>query len=199
MKTSILMAALIAAGFGMPAAMAQNVHSDADKARVEEQNMQQKETGAPSGASTERSDSSNSNATAARDSADGNAAGKPSDKAPGAGRTQNDAKAQDQSKADDEMARAENGEAKKGNTGNTPGQSQTGVGHPENAKTTGQGQGVKEQGSGTANSGTAQDGSGSAKSGSANSGSSGDTANSGNSNSGNSNGAGSSSGTGARQ
>lgn len=181
MKISILMGALVAAGFGMPAAMAQNVHSDADKARVEEQTMQQKESGVTSGASADRSDSkdahagaqpnrdpssnasvpgsdtANGNASAARNNANGNAAGKRSDKTPGAGRTQNDAKAQDQSKADDEMARAVSGEAKPG-TGNTPGQSQTTVGHPENAKTTGQGQGVKEQGSGTANSGSAKDG-----------------------------------------
>lgn len=153
MKTSILMAAIVA-GLGAQAAVAQNVHSDQDKARVEERSMQQKEQGAQGNAAAGQSDAqrgSSSNAGRSDASADGKATAERSDKAPGAGRTKDDIKAQDQSKADDEMARAENGQAKPGATGGTPGQSQSGVGHPQNAKTTGEGQGVKEEGSGTAN------------------------------------------------
>ena len=117
---SKLLTALIAAGFGfgLNAAVAQDVKSDSEKAKGQEEIMQQKEQGVDQSAKGQRERPAAANegrTTQGAGRADGNAS---------AAQDQNAPQTQDGKKI--------------------PGQSAPGVGHPNEGKTTGQGEGVKK-------------------------------------------------------
>jgi hypothetical protein len=117
---SKLLTALIAAGFGfgLNAAVAQDVKSDSEKAKGQEEIMQQKEQGVDQSAKGQRERPAAANegrTTQGAGSADDNAS---------AAQDQNAPQTQDGKKI--------------------PGQSAPGVGHPNEGKTTGQGEGVKK-------------------------------------------------------
>ena len=117
---SKLLTALIAAGFGfgLNAAVAQDVKSDSEKAKGQEEIMQQKEQGAGQSAQgrRERPAANEERTTQGAGSTDGNTS---------AAQDQNAPQTQDGKKI--------------------PGQSAPGVGHPQEGKTTGQGEGVKKE------------------------------------------------------
>ena len=118
---SKLLTALIAAGFGfgLNAAVAQDVKSDSEKAKRQEEIMQQKEKGAGNSAQGQRERPAAANegrTTQGAGSTDANSS---------AAQDQNAPQTQDGKKI--------------------PGQSAPSVGHPQEGKTTGQGEGVKKE------------------------------------------------------
>jgi hypothetical protein len=128
-----LLTALIAAGFGfgLNAAVAQDVKSDREKAKGQEEIMQQKEQGVGQRAQGQRDRSATDDrrTTQSAPNGDGNTS---------AATDRNVPQTQDGQKI--------------------PGQSAPGVGHPQEGQTTGQGQGVKknneQSGQSDSNSGT---------------------------------------------
>lgn len=117
---SKLLTALIAAGFGfgLNAAVAQDVKSDREKAKGQEEIMQQKEQGVGQHTQGQR------NRPATDD-------GRTTQSAPG---------------SDDNTSAAKDQNAPQTQDGQKiPGQSAPGVGHPQEGQTTGQGQGVKKE------------------------------------------------------
>ena len=117
---SKLLTALIAAGFGfgLNAAVAQDVKSDSEKAKGQEEIMQQKEQGVDQPAKGQRE-----RPAAANEGRTTQGAGNADDNTSGA-QDQNAPQTQDGKKI--------------------PGQSAPSVGHPNEGKTTGQGEGVKK-------------------------------------------------------